>query len=85
MTSGILVQVLRAPAPWFLRAFTEGNLFGDGKCRELGKTQVPVPFFPYKPLVEYLENKEMCNTKQQCCGSGSVGSVCFWVSGIRIL
>jgi hypothetical protein len=44
MISGILVQVLRAPAPWFLRAFTEGNLFGDGKCRELGKTQVPVPF-----------------------------------------
>jgi hypothetical protein len=45
MTSGILVQVLRAPAPWFLRAFTEGNLFGDGKCRELGKTQVTVTFF----------------------------------------
>lgn len=32
-------QVLRAPRLWFLRAFVEGNLFGDGKCRELGKIQ----------------------------------------------
>jgi hypothetical protein len=29
-------------------------------------------------------NKQSYLTFNQCCGSGSVGSICFWASGIRI-
>jgi hypothetical protein len=26
----------------------------------------------------------LCMCENQCCGSGSTGSTCFWASGIRI-
>ena len=29
-------HVLRAPWPWFSRAFRHGNLFGRGQCQEVG-------------------------------------------------
>jgi hypothetical protein len=35
-----------------------------------------------RPLLEYT--LEVRVTRNQCCGSGSVGSICFWASRIRI-
>jgi len=32
-------QVVRAPEDWFTRAFFHGNLFGQGKCMEMGEIQ----------------------------------------------
>jgi hypothetical protein len=37
-----------------------------------------------RPLLEYtLEVRVTCHP--QCCGSGSVGSICFWTSWILLL
>ena len=49
----LFIQVLRAPLSWFLPAFSEGNLFGDGKCRELGKKQVPYGKIEHVNLARY--------------------------------
>jgi hypothetical protein len=32
-------QVVRAPEDWFTQAFFRGNLFGQGKCMEMGEIQ----------------------------------------------